>query len=83
MSQPVSPNKVGVASLLLGVIALMTSWLLIGMFFGVAAVITGLAARTSVRRGEAGKSGSANAGIVLGVAAIVAGLIATGSLNLR
>ena len=77
------PNKVGVASAVLGVVALMTSWLLIGMFFGVAAVITGLVARANVKRGEAGNPGSANAGIVLGVASIVAGFIAIGALKLR
>jgi hypothetical protein len=83
MSQPIPPNKYGVASVLLGVIALITCWLVIGIAFGVAAVITGLVARTSVKRGEASKSVSASAGIVLGVASIVAGLIAIGTQHLR
>ena len=83
MSQPIPPNKYGVASALLGVIALITCWLMIGIAFGVAAVITGLLARASVKRGEASKSLSASAGIVLGVASIVAGLIAVVTQNLR
>jgi hypothetical protein len=83
MSQPIPPDKVGVAALLLGVVGLMTSWLVIGIFFGVAAVVTGSVARARVKRGEASHSGSASAGIVLGVASIVAGLIAVGTLKLR
>jgi hypothetical protein len=83
MSQPIPPNKFGVASVLLGVVALITCWLVIGIAFGVAAVMTGLVARASVQRGEASKSVSASAGIVLGVASIVAGLIAIGTQNLR
>jgi ABC-type phosphate transport system permease subunit len=83
VSQPVPPDKYGVASVLLGVVALITCWLVIGIFFGVAAVITGSVARTHAKRGEAGKSVSASAGIVLGVASIVAGLIAIATLKLR
>ena len=79
MSQPDAPrNQFGVASLLVGLVAVMTCWLLIGVPFGIAAVITGDIARRRVRRGEANNPGIATAGIVLGVVAIGAGLVAIG-----
>ncbi len=79
MSQPDAPrNEVGVASLLVGVVALLTCWLLIGVPFGVAAVITGDIARRRVQRGEANNPRIAMAGIVLGAVSIAAGLVAIG-----
>ena len=79
MSQPDAPrNQFGVASLIVGLVALMTCWLLIGVPFGIAAVITGDIARRRVQRGEANNPGIATAGMVLGVVAIVAGLVAIG-----
>jgi hypothetical protein len=83
MSQPISPDKVGVASVLLGVVALVTSWVVVGIGFGVAAVVTGFVARARVKRGEASTSGAATAGIVLGVVSIVVGLAAAGLLITR
>lgn len=79
MSHPDAPkNQVGVASLLLGIVALITCWLLIGVPFGIAAVLTGDSARRRVARGEANNPRTAMAGIVLGAVAIVAGLVAVG-----
>jgi ABC-type phosphate transport system permease subunit len=79
MSHPDAPrNEFGVASLILGLVALMTCWLLIGVPFGVAAVITGDIARRRVQRGQANNSRTATAGVVLGAVAIVAGLTAIG-----
>ena len=83
MTHPNAPqdqphNQFGVASLLLGVVALATSWALIGVFFGVAAVLTGDIGRRRVARGEADNPRTAMAGIVLGAIAIVAGIIAVG-----
>jgi hypothetical protein len=86
MSRPVprqqSPdaprNQFGVASLILGLVALITCWLLIGVPFGIAAVITGDIGRGRVKRGEADNPRTAMAGIVLGGVAIVAGLVAIG-----
>jgi Domain of unknown function (DUF4190) len=79
MSHPDAPrNQVGVASVILGAVALSTCWLLVGVFLGIAAVITGDVARRRVQRGEANNSRAATAGIVLGAAAIVAGLVAVG-----
>jgi hypothetical protein len=71
-------NRLGVVSLILGGVAIATSWLVIGLFFGFAALATGLAARARVTRGEANKRGTAIAGIALGVVAIVVGLVALG-----
>ena len=79
MSHPDAPrNEFGVASLLLGVVALMTCWLMIGVPFGIAAVITGDTARRRVQRGVANNPRTATAGIALGAVAIVAGLAAIG-----
>jgi len=79
MRQPDPPrNQFGVASLLLGLVGLMTCWLLIGTFFGIAAVVTGDIARRRVKRGEANNPRTALAGIALGALAIVAGLVAVG-----
>lgn len=79
MSQPGPPrNELGVASLLVGMVALLTCWLLIGVPFGIAAVIIGDIARRRVQRGEASGSRIALAGMTLGVLSIVAGLVAIG-----
>jgi Domain of unknown function (DUF4190) len=77
MGRPVAPrNQVGVASVILGVVALGTCWLLIGVPLGIAAVLTGDVARRRVQRREANNPRAAVAGIVLGAAAIVAGVVA-------
>jgi ABC-type Fe3+-siderophore transport system permease subunit len=71
-------NEFGVASVLLGVVGLITCWLLIGTFFGVAAVVTGDIARGRVKRGEANNPRTALAGMAIGAVAIAAGLTAIG-----
>jgi len=71
-------NELAVASLILGLVALVTCWLLIGVPFGLAAVITGDIARGRAKRGEADNPRTAMAGMVLGGVAIVAGLVAIG-----
>ena len=82
MSKPVARdpdaprNELGVASVLLGLVALISCWLLIGIPFGIAAIITGDMARGRVKRGEANNPRAAMAGIVLGAVAIAAGLVA-------
>jgi len=79
MGHPDAPrNEFGVAALILGLLALFTCWLLIGVPFGIAAVITGDVARRRVQRGAADNPRVATAGIVLGAVAIVAGLAAIG-----
>jgi len=79
MNRPDPPqNQYGVASLILGISALVTSWALIGIVLGVVAVLTGDIGRRRVARGEATNPRAAIAGIVLGALAIVAGIIAVG-----
>jgi Domain of unknown function (DUF4190) len=79
MGHPDAPrNQVGVASVILGAVALGSCWLLIGVPLGIAAVITGDVARRRVQRREANNPRAATAGIVLGAVAIVAGLVAVG-----
>ncbi len=79
MSHPDAPqNQFGVASVLLGLVGLLTCWLLLGVPFGIAAVVTGDIARRRVGRGEANNPRTAVAGMVLGAIAIVAGLVAIG-----
>jgi hypothetical protein len=79
MSHPdASQNQFGVASVLLGLVGLLTCWLLLGVPFGIAAVVTGDIARRRVGRGEANNPRTAVAGMVLGTIAIVAGLVAIG-----
>ncbi|KBZ59498.1 DUF4190 domain-containing protein [Mycobacterium colombiense] len=71
-------NQIGVASVLLGLVGLLTCWLLLGVPFGIAAVVTGDIARRRVTRGEANNPRTAVAGMVLGAIAILAGLAAIG-----
>ncbi|OBI96863.1 DUF4190 domain-containing protein [Mycobacterium sp. 1465703.0] len=79
MNHPDAPrNEVGVASVLLGLVGLITCWLLLGVPFGIAAVVTGDIARRRVSRGEANNRRTALAGMVLGTIAILAGLVAIG-----
>jgi ABC-type phosphate transport system permease subunit len=79
MRYPVEPrNQAGVIAVILGVLALATCWLLIGVPLGIAALITGDIARRRAGRGEATNPKAATAGFVLGAVAIVAGLLAIG-----
>lgn len=86
MSRPVSRreipdeprNQIGVTSVILGALALITCWLLIGVPLGIAALLTGDIARRRAQRGEATNPRAAIAGMALGAVAIVAGLIAVG-----
>jgi hypothetical protein len=71
-------NEFGVASLLLGLVALITCWLMIGVPFGIAAIITGDIGRGRVKRGEANNPRIATAGMALGAVAIAAGIVAIG-----
>jgi hypothetical protein len=95
-SGPVPPaasprNGLGVASLIVGIVAVVTSWTVVGgLALGVVAAIIGLVARGRFKRGEATGGGAALIGTLLGIAAaglsgvLLAILIvgyATGELN--
>lgn len=76
MSETTAANKLSVMSLILAIVALVTSWALIGIGFGIAAVATGSVARLRVSRGTATGAGVALAGIVLGIVSLVLGFAA-------
>jgi hypothetical protein len=74
-------NGLGVAALVLGILALLTSITLVGgIVLGLVAVVLGVLGRGRVQRREADNGGVATAGIVLGVLGIVvsAAIIALG-----
>lgn len=65
-------NGLGVAALVLGILALVLSFTVVGgIVLGLAAVVLGALGRGRVKRREADNGGSATAGIVLGVLGIV------------
>jgi hypothetical protein len=69
-----SPDAVTARSLTYGVVGLLTSVVVIGAGFGIAAVETGYRARALARQSGRGNPSSAVVGIALGAAAIVIGL---------
>ena len=82
--QPVGPvrNGMGVAALVLGILAIVTSITVIGgILLGIVAIVLGVVGRGRANRGEANNRGVATAGIVTGaigallsIALIVAGV---------
>lgn len=78
---PVRPrNGFGIAALVLGLLALVLSWTIIGgIIFGILALIFGLLGRARAKRGESTNGGLSVAGVVLGVIGL---LIAIGLLVL-
>jgi heme/copper-type cytochrome/quinol oxidase subunit 2 len=74
-------NGFGIAALVLGLLALVLSWTIIGgIVLGLLALIFGLLGRARARRGEATNGGLSLAGIVLGVIGllIAIGIVAFG-----
>jgi uncharacterized membrane protein len=69
-------NGPGIASLVFGVLGLITSLFSVGILFGLFAVVFGFTAEVLVMRGEASNRGLAVAGMVLGIVAILVGLAA-------
>lgn len=64
-------NGLGIAALVLGILALLTGWFLLGALFGLIAIVLGIIGRRRASRGEATNGGMALAGIVLGVLGIL------------
>lgn len=72
-------NGFGIAALILGLLALVLSWTIIGgIVLGLLALILGMLGRARVKRGEATNGGLSVAGIVLGIIGL---LIAIGILT--
>lgn len=60
-------NGLGIAALVLGVLALLLSWSIVGgILFGLLAIVLGVIGRGRAKRGEANNGGLALAGIILG-----------------
>lgn len=80
---PRTRNGFGVTALVLGLVALVLSWTIIGVILGALALIFGLLGQTRVKRGQATNAGQSVAGIVLGILAllIATGLIAFGMVS--
>lgn len=85
-----SSNGLGTASLVLGILSLVTWFLLIGGLFGIVAVIVGFLGRGKAKRNEASNGGMALAGIITGAVGIlltvlvivgVAALFSTGEFS--
>jgi hypothetical protein len=76
-SAPAAPkNGLGIAALVVAVIALLGSFSVIGgILGGVVAVILGVIGRGRAKSGEATNGGVALAGVVLGVIAIIVSLV--------
>lgn len=63
-----SRNGLGIAALVLGLLAVVLSWTILGaLVLGVLALIFGFLGRARVKRGEATNGGMSVAGIVLGI----------------
>ena len=74
-------NGLGVAALVLGILAALTGFFVIGGLFGVVAIVLGFLGRGRAKRGEATNGGLALAGIILGVIGVLltAAVIAIGA----
>lgn len=65
------PTGMAVASLVLGILGLLTSAFLLGGLLGLVAVILGVIALSKIKRGEAGGRGMAVGGIITGILAML------------
>lgn len=81
-SGAVPRNGLGIAALVLGLLALFSSWTVVGgILFGLLAIVLGVIGRGRAKRGEANNGGLALAGIILGALGLLIsiGLIALGA----
>ena len=65
------PTGMAVASLVLGILGLLTSAFLLGGLLGLVAIILGIIALGKIKRGEAGGRGMALGGIITGILALL------------
>ncbi|GAB2933212.1 hypothetical protein GCM10027047_32050 [Rhodococcus aerolatus] len=74
---PASPrNGLGVAALVLGILAILTSFTVIGgVLLGLLAVVLGFVGRGRAKKGQATNGGVALAGIITGLVGLVLGIL--------
>lgn len=68
-------NGMGIAALVLGILAILTCWFIVGGFFGLLALIFGIIGRGKAKRGEASNGGMALTGIILGVISMLVAIV--------
>jgi heme/copper-type cytochrome/quinol oxidase subunit 2 len=69
-------NGMGTAALVVGIIALITCWTVIGgVVLGLLAIIFGFVGRGRAKRGEASNGGAAMAGVILGLLSLVVAVV--------
>jgi hypothetical protein len=73
--RPAPKNGLGIAALILGVLAILSGWFLIGGLFGIVAIILGIIGSRRAKRGEATNRGMAITGIVLGVLGVLSAIV--------
>lgn len=73
-------NGLGIAALVLGILALLTGAIAIGGLFGLVAIVLGVMGRGRVKRGEADNGGMALAGIILGVLGLLLSVLVVAGL---
>lgn len=70
---PLPPrNGVGIAALVLGIVGILTSWILVGGLLGVVAIALGIIGVVRAAKGIATNRGVAIGGLVLGVLSVLA-----------
>jgi len=86
--QPTPSSALAIASLILGVIGLLSGWLIFGGALGLVGVILGIVALVKVKNGTASGKGMAIVGIVTGalgmivaVVVLILGMIGLGMLG--
>ncbi|MCW2743752.1 MAG: hypothetical protein JWM48_302 [Mycobacterium sp.] len=69
-------NGFGIAALVLGILALIFCWTIVGgILFGILAIIFGILGRGRARRGEASNGGLALAGLITGAVGLVLAVV--------
>lgn len=71
---PAPRNGLGIAALVVGIVALALAWIPLVGFVGLVAVVLGIIALSRVRRGLATNRGVSITGVVLGAVAVVAAI---------
>ncbi|MGQ7296080.1 DUF4190 domain-containing protein [Quadrisphaera sp. KR29] len=74
--RPAPRNGVGLAALILGILALLSGFFVIGGLLGLVAIVLGVIGSRRAKRGLATNRGMAITGIVLGLLAVVLSVIA-------